>query len=258
MSDAQTRPKAGHDPITVVAIAAAAASIAAFAHEAAGHGGVCLALGGQITQLTSVYFHCKPGDAWVAAGGPIGNLVAFALSWLGLAALPAGPPRLRLMLMLVMGFSIFWAAGYLPYSMWRHDGDYYLAARDLIPGPGVVWRWGGVILGLLLYVLGAVTVARSGAAWADQGAVVRMRRLAWLAGAISAVAAAALYAPDRIEAMVQALLEVGAASVPLLLALRPRAAATLTETPVARSVPWIAGSLLIFVVFAATMGRGLP
>jgi len=247
-----------HDPITVMAIAAAAASIAAFAHEAAGHGGACLALGGRITQLTSVYFHCKPGDAWIAAAGPIGNLVAFALSWAGLTALPGGRPRLRLMLMLIMGFSIFWAAGYLPYSMWRHDGDYYFAARDLIPGPGIVWRWGGVVLGVLLYLLGGVTVARAGAAWTDQASVVRMRRLAWLAGTLSAVAAAALYAPGRAEAMAQALLEVGVASLPLLLALRPRASAGVAEAPVNHSLPWIAGALLIFAVFAATLGRGLP
>jgi hypothetical protein len=162
------------------------------------------------------------------------------------------------MLMLVMGFSVFWAAGYLPYSMWRHDGDYYFAARDLIPGQGVVWRWGGVVLGVLLYLLGGVTVARAGAAWSDQTAVIRMRRLAWLAGTLSAVAAAALYTPDRTEAMLQAFLEVGVASLPLLLALRPRASAGAVEAPVSRSLPWIAGSLLIFAAFAATLGRGLP
>ncbi|MBS0297050.1 MAG: hypothetical protein JSR45_12120 [Proteobacteria bacterium] len=258
MSDEQTQPKAGHDPITVMAIAAATACIAAFAHEAAGHGGACLALGGRITQLTSVYFHCKPGDAWIAAGGPIGNLVAFALIWLGLRALPVGKPHLRLMLLLLMAFSIFWAAGYLPYSMWRHDGDYYFAAKDLIPGPEMVWHWGGIILGVVLYLLGAAAVTRAGAAWADQAAGTRMRRLGWLAGTVSAVAAAALYAPDRKEAMAQAFLEVGAASLPLLLALRSRAPGGVAEAPVGRSLPWIAVSLAIFAAFAATLGRGLP
>lgn len=256
MSEAQA--SSGHDPITVMAIAAAAASIAAFAHEAAGHGGACLALGGRITQLTSVFFHCKPGEAWIAAGGPIGNLIAFAFSWLGLKALPAGKPRLRLMLLLIMGFSIFWAAGYLPYSMWRRDGDYYFAAKELIPGPEIVWHWGGIILGVLLYLLGGAAVTRAGAAWADQAAAARMRRLGWLAGTVSAVAAAALYAPDRKEAMLQAFLEVGAASLPLLLALRSRAPAGVAEAPVGRSLPWIAASLAIFAAFAATLGRGLP
>ena len=109
--------------LTVAAIAILAMCAATFAHEAAGHGTACLLLGGRITQLTSVYFDCSRHGIWLPAAGPLGNLVAAALSAIALRRLPLGKPGGRLLLAMILAFSLFWAAGYLLYSAVTGEGD---------------------------------------------------------------------------------------------------------------------------------------
>ena len=46
------------DAATIAAAAIIAACLTTIAHEALGHGGACLASGGRIVLLTSVYFEC--------------------------------------------------------------------------------------------------------------------------------------------------------------------------------------------------------
>src|SRR5258708_35955427 len=54
---------------TLAAIAAVAFIVACVSHEAVGHGGMCLAVGGRIALLTSVYFHCANGGPITHAAG---------------------------------------------------------------------------------------------------------------------------------------------------------------------------------------------
>src|ERR1035437_4156427 len=71
---------------TVVAIAVVAYAASNVVHEALGHGGACLALGGRPLVLSSVHFDC--GDnamgtlarRGVAAAGTIANFIAGALA----------------------------------------------------------------------------------------------------------------------------------------------------------------------------------
>jgi hypothetical protein len=127
------------DPITVSAVAVAAACLTTIAHEAIGHGSACLASGGRITLLTSVYFECSPRSPWIAAAGPAGNLLVAALAWLALKHARIGVPRLRLLLLFTMAFSLLWEAGYLLYAMVLNEGDYAIAARAAFGVPA--WPW---------------------------------------------------------------------------------------------------------------------
>ena len=68
------------DVPTIVVVALAAMVVATVAHEVIGHGSVCLAIGGHVTELTSIYFQCSARSTWIAAGGPLGNLGAAALA----------------------------------------------------------------------------------------------------------------------------------------------------------------------------------
>lgn len=58
------------DQLTVAALGLLAMCLVTFAHEAVGHGGVCLLLGGHIRLLTSSVFRCDISSRWVDAGGP--------------------------------------------------------------------------------------------------------------------------------------------------------------------------------------------
>ena len=72
---------------TIAAAAIIAACLTTIAHEAFGHGGACLASGGRIELLTSVYFECAP-RAWpIALAGPLGDLAWAAVT--GVAAVDA-------------------------------------------------------------------------------------------------------------------------------------------------------------------------
>ena len=66
---------------TLVAVSAVSFIVACVAHEAIGHGGMCLAVGGRIRLLTSVYFSGTNGGALTDAAGPLMNLVAGAVCW---------------------------------------------------------------------------------------------------------------------------------------------------------------------------------
>jgi hypothetical protein len=248
------------DRFTVAAIAVLAMCAATFAHEAAGHGSACLLLGGHITQLTSVYFDCSRHGVWLPAAGPLGNLVAAALSWLLLRALPLRRPGWRLLLAMILAFSLFWFAGYLLYSAVTGQGDNAIVTRLLFAGPELPWRIGFLAFGLLLYRIGIRLVARELRPFAQTRArICDLLLTAFLAGSVAAIVAAALYAPDRIASAIQGALEIGAASIPLaIMAFRLPLNTGPQEERIAPNPFWIAAAAILFTVFALTLGRGLP
>lgn len=239
------------DTATVCALAALAMVLATTAHEAIGHGGACLLAGGRIRLLTSVYFHCATQNRWISPAGPLGNLGAGALGLALFHGAPAAMLRTRLVALLLAGFSLFWFAGYLVYSMALQLGDFAQAVQEHGWALGLPLRAAAAAVGAVLY-LASVRLVRTRL----QMLAVhpRVPLLAWLAATVAAVAAAALYAPDRGGAMVQAGLEIGAASAPLLLMARFLAGAA---HPVGYSVRAIAAGLIAFLLFAASLGIGI-
>jgi hypothetical protein len=103
---------------TLVAIAIVAYALANVAHEGLGHGGACLAVGGQARSLSAIHFDCaeeglSPAAArWLAAGGTLVNLLIGGLAWLGLrTGEPSATPG-RYLLWLLMAVNLLQAAGY--------------------------------------------------------------------------------------------------------------------------------------------------
>jgi hypothetical protein len=252
------------DVMTVGAIATAAACLVTIDHEAIGHGIACLALGGHIALLTSVYFRCTIMGAWIAAAGPAGNLVMATLAWLTFRCLPTRLSRLRLLLMIVMALGVFWEAGYVLYSVVTGEGDWAIAARTVLGSRASLWKPGGVAVGLVLYAIGmrvAASTTRSLVGGGDPAADARVRsllRTAWIAASASACVAAATYALDRLGAIRQAFLEIGAASIPLLFMPMGRWPLTApTQQALKRHLGWIFFALLLYAMFVATLGRGI-
>jgi len=247
------------DPATVAAIAVLTVIVATVAHEAIGHGSACLAMGGHITQLTSVYFDCSVHGIWLPAAGPLGNLIAALLAWLVLRPVSSGMPRLRLLLVLIVAFNLFWMAGYLLYSAFTGEGDNAIVARMMFAGPRWALGLGLAILGLVIYRVAIRAVAAEMRVFAD--GAQRVRNLFYLsfgAGSIAAVIASAFYSPDRLHSAIQGALEISAASLPMLflpMFVRPENA---REGPIPRSPLWMIVSGLAYVAFVATLGRGLP
>jgi hypothetical protein len=235
---------------TVAAVAVIAMAAATVMHEVAGHSGVCLAMGGQIARLTSVYFNCRPTSPWVDAGGPAGSLAGALLGGFALRTVRPDAPRARLLALLLFAFCAFWFSGQLIYSFLLEKSDFIFALKGFAPDLALTppLRVGAVILGVGLYVVAAQIVARRAAV---DG---RTLRLAWLAGTLAAIFAAALYAPDRPSAIKEAFFEVGVASFPLLL-IRPRVEPP--GAPIGPSVPWMIAAGLVYAGFLGTLGLGI-
>jgi hypothetical protein len=239
--------------LTIAAIAVIAMCLSTVAHEAVGHGGVCLLSGGHIAQLTSVYFQCQPSPWFVAAAGPLGNLV-----WATLAALIAyiSRGRVRVLFTLTALFSLLWEAGYMLYAAITNDGDYIFALRGLLGAVTAPARVALVVVGAGLYFV-AIAVARALLRpFATTPSRVReILRTAWLAATAATCAAALLYAPDRSSALTQAFLEIGAASAALMLMRRDYVGGN--APTIGASSVWLVAAVLIYATFALTLGRGI-
>jgi hypothetical protein len=242
--------------ITIMALGVLAACFTTAAHEAFGHGGVCLATGGRVAQLTTVYFQCAPGSWYVAAAGPLGNLLWALTAWLAQGLVRRGPARL--FLALTMTLSLSWEAGYLLYAMIKGDGDAYFALRGAFGGVSAFARIATAAGGVVLYFIASAALRAGVQQFATEpGRVAGLKRTAWIAASLAAAIAAALFAPQRSASFIQGCLEVGAASAPVLLL--GRSADKGGDAPRLRVEPsWIVAAAIVYLAFAATLGRGLP
>lgn len=253
-----TRPR--DDLLTVGAIALAAMSLVTFDHEALGHGGACLVTGGQIQLLTSALFHCSHASPLIDMAGPLSNLLIGGLAMLLAARIPVRRPALKLFLILIAAFSLFWEGGYTARAMIEADGDLYFAARDLTGGDALWWRGVLGLAGVALYgLMLVVTSRRLTELWPDPADARRIARTAWLVATAGAALAALLYrGPNAGQDLHDAVFEIGLASIPLLLIPGGKAAeAPATAAALAFRPALVAAGVAVFAVFAAGLGHGL-
>lgn len=248
-------------PPTIGALALIAMCLVTFAHEALGHGGACLALGGQVELLTSSLFRCDRASPLIDAAGPLTNLLLGLAAWALRSRIAAYRASPRLFLILVTAFSLFWEGGYLVQAMLLRDGDSYFVARDLLGEPRLWWR---IVLGAVgVAIYGAAVVVTSRALtglWPDRARARGAARTAWLVAVAGAVLAALLYqGPHAGRNLHDTVTEIGLASLPLLLI--PGGAG---ETPASEGAVRIGFSpsvvvlaVVVFALFAAIQGRGL-
>jgi hypothetical protein len=249
-----------NDWLTVAAIGLLAMCVVTVDHEALGHGGACLAVHGHILMLSSSVFRCDRQSGLIDAGGPMTNIL-FGL--IALALRLVAPPRLiklRLFLVLVTAFSFFWEGGYLIHAMHREDGDLYFFAQRWL-GTVTVWqRWIGAALGVAFYLLSALLVARAlMILWPEAKKARSVARTVWLSATIGAALAALAYAGGVKGDLQDAVLEIGAASLPLLfIPIRSRQHPDASQVAlIARSYPVIILAVALYALFVATLGRGL-
>ena len=237
------------DVLTLCALSATAFVAACVSHEVLGHGMACVASGGAVKLLTSVYFKCSAGLPIVDASGPSMNLaVALGVT----IVLGRGPwsASARTFLALLVAFNGFWGAGYFLFSGITNTGDWAFVLQDLSLEPRWLWRIAIVILGVWLYGLTLRLVAPV----LPRG---RVLVAAYSAAGVVACASTLFYAGATPPAMLEAAQESLLASLGLLyLAFaRPRSPATLVPVlPSSRRLQAL--GLVVVIVFWLTQGRG--
>jgi hypothetical protein len=162
------------DPLTIVALAIVATVIADFIHEGLGHGGMCIATGGQPLVLSTVHFECSADTRLVAAGGTLANLIFGALFW-GAARAVKQSALWRYFFWLLMTFNLFAAGGYFLFSGVGNIGDW----AAVVAGwqPAWAWRVGLAALGIVTYFFVFVPLSlRELRPFLGKDATIRVRR----------------------------------------------------------------------------------
>jgi hypothetical protein len=148
-------------------------------HEALGHGGYCLALGGHNVMLTAWGEGCSVQPPGIEAAGPGLQFGAGLLAWFVVRRLSPGTARLRYFFWLYMVFNLLVSSGYVVFSGVTDFGD----AAVLISGlrPHIVWRGGLILLGSVVYFLSMRAAALEFKRFAglDEG-TRRPSRLVWI------------------------------------------------------------------------------
>jgi hypothetical protein len=243
------------DPITIIAVGVLAATLAAVCHETLGHGLGCIAVGGRIALLTSIYFRCLGASALIDAAGPLGSFLAGLAAFAFLSLRSCGR-TMRLFLILFGAINLFWLFGQMVYCALLGRDDWAFVALQM--GWSWVWRPIAAGIGVAGY---ALALRQTSAALAETGAPTpAAMRLAYIAAVASAVIAGLMWRPEPVRSAIEGFLAVGLAPLGLLIAVTRAGraqAAIAVQPPIIRSRWWIAVGVIVFAVFLLTQGLGL-
>jgi hypothetical protein len=241
------------DMITVTACGVFSATLAAIFHETLGHALTCIAEGGQLTLLTSIWIRCRgASNLWVVAG-PLASLIG-GLIGLALLRRQSISGVQRLALTLFSGFNLFWFAGQLILHPLT-DGDTWAFLAHRLQWP---WIWRPIAAGLggLCYVtatLAITDVLRNRGFLASSSILI-----GYAAGAASAALAGLMWAAMPIRSAMEGLLALGIAPIGLIaIAVFAGHYRSVAGLPVLRSNTMAAVSFTFFILFLMLQGRGL-
>ena len=252
--------------LTIIAIAIVATVIADFVHEGLGHGGMCVATGGQPLVLSTVHFDCSADTRLVAAGGTLANLVFGALFWAATRAVRQ-TASWRYFFWLLMAFNLFDAGGYFLFSGIGNFGDW----AAVVAGwqPAWAWRVGLMALGAVTYFLWFVPLClRELRPFLGKDTEIRVRRARqltlapYLAGGILSCIAGALNPVGPLLILVSAAAasfggKSGLAWMWTLLRGPHIPSSELQMPEIERSLRWLIAAAILALVFIAGLGPGV-
>jgi hypothetical protein len=257
------------DILTVTAIALVAYAASNVLHEAVGHGGACVALGGKPNVLSSVHFDCGEdaisalAGRGVAAAGTIVNFIAGAIGLVALRATnPVRKPHFAYFLWLFTTLNLLMGAGYFLFSGVGNIGDWSDVASGTVSP--FIWRPAMAALGGALYFLFARRSGqRLGAlVGSDDLSMRRSRRLSvppYVAGGLL-FCVSGLFNPvgPVLIAISAAAASFGGASGLLWLTQFTRGSARSAEpAELKRSYAWIVAGCAAAVIFLGILGPGI-
>jgi hypothetical protein len=254
------------DRLTIAAIAIAATVIANFIHEGLGHGGMCIATGGQPLALSTVHFECSPDPRLVAAGGTIANLIFGTLFWGAARAMKQAAPW-RYFFWLLMTFNLLEAGGYFLFSGIGNIGDW----TAVVAGwqPAWAWRLGLVALGTVTYFFLFVPLClRELRPFLGKNAKIRVRRARQLTLVPYFTSTTLSCAAGALNPVGPLLILISAAAASLgghsglawmsNLLYGPRIPSTQLQMPeIERSWGWVIAAVILAILFIAGLGPGV-
>jgi len=247
------------DWLTAAAIGLIAMCVVTCDHEALGHGSACLLLGGRIQTLTSSIFRCDVRSGWIDPAGPVVNLLAGTLALILFRLVPARFAGMKFFFVAVTAMSFFWEGAYTPYAMARQSGDLYFFAQFIFQEVSPIVRVAFAAGGVALYIFAVRWTSRALLElWSNPAIARPIARAIWIAATLGAGLAALVYRGEAQGDLRDAVLEIGVASLPLLFIPSGRTMEVAGRSaPLPRSYVTIAIAVIVFALFAATLGRGV-
>ena len=260
------------DALTVVAVSALAFIASSVLHEGLGHGGACLLVGGKPLSLTAVYFaHDSAGlsdlrSRFIAAGGPIVNLITGLAGLVALRGMKGVPGPGRYLMWLVTTLGLFMATGYLLFSGVGGIGDLAIVTKGL--QPAWLWRVLLALAGAALYLLSAiVAVAEFGRIAGPPGEALvsrasRIALISYLTGAVVICTAGILNPQGFIFVLISAgASTLGGASGLLWMMRMPRSPRfnrpDSAELALPRNWGWIVAAAVALLIYVVVLGPGI-
>ena len=246
------------DIATVAAIGLVAYVCADIAHHALGHGAACLALGGQIRSLSSIFVNCSLTGAAIDLAGPFANVVVGLVALLASHLIPRAPAT-RLFLVLAAAFNLFWFGLQLSFSAATRTDDWAWAIHYFHISEAL--RYSLVAVGALAYVFSVRVLSVAMMRFAHPpGRAMVIVVTAWItAGAIACATAAfdtnPVSAILRHAAPQSLLISAGLLFLPARAARLPFTDSSYAA--IGRSVPWIVAAVIVGVVSIVYLGPGI-
>lgn len=257
---------------TVIAIAAIVGVTATQLHEAVGHGGACLALGGAVREWGAFYLSCDTLGAppfvgrIVAAAGSTLNLLTAVIAYVAWRAMPPGRAHARFFCWLMFAVSGFEWAGYYAFSGVSGLGDWGASPDGVFHGVSgwPLWRVLLAAGGMLIYWAWAILAMRLLARMTggDPAGLRQARLMSWTAYATIGGTALVIGLMNPVGLFVllaSAIASSFGGTSGLMWApsyLRP-GPATVPPLRIARSWPWILVGMVLVLAEGAILGPSL-
>jgi hypothetical protein len=249
--------------LTLAAIGTLAYISCDLLHELIGHGGACLATGGQPATFSTVHFQCLGGwQPGVCAAGIVLNIIAGGALWLIARRSANIAVQVRYFVWLAMAYNLFTGWGYVVSSSLGNSGDLANAFRAASPA----WHWRAMAapVGVLYYALSTWIAAAQMRPLIGPGYPARLWRLILIPYFGSAVVASAAGALNQIMgarlaitlAVSTTLGSWGFLLVPLFL-LTSRTTPAPAPPAIPRSLGCIIAAVLAAAAFVGVAGPGL-
>ena len=240
-------PTVNDDALSGMAVGVLAATVAAIAHEAIGHGGGCAAVGGHVSLLTSIFFDCDGATALTDAAGPLGSLLAALVAALALRFTRGGTwlfPFVFLSFVINAG----WFSGQLIYSAALDRDDWHYVAKGLHwPAP---WRVIAIAISVGIY-WGSLRFLRG---WILDRSTLRRT---YAAAAGSAALAGLFWSKAPFASAWEGILAVGVAPLGFLFSAMRRSPPGGASAALPRSWRWVGLSSVLYILFLAVDARGI-
>jgi hypothetical protein len=194
----------------------AAYMLADFFHEVIGHSGGCLIIGQHIDLITSAFFRSSPGSYITDLSGPLVNLILGSLIFILLNREKNLFPVYRFLLLLTMSYNLFWFSGTILHSSFSKRGDwtYFISQMNI----GTLSKPLLVVAGIGTYYFSIRLISKQIQLFSFKFPEFPLRKAihySYIAAAVAAMIAGLFFAPDRINAAKEGLLEM-IGSLPIL------------------------------------------